>query len=99
MLKIIIAVQCVLNMIVSILGFYPCWILSKMIFTHPSAQGDVGAYIFGAFFGSLPIISMISAITSMCLINKKPDLAFLFNLIPFIQVITFFAYVIYLIVY
>lgn len=95
-MKVIIAIQCILNLIVSLVGFYPCWLLAGMIFKHPTAQGDVGAYIFGAFFASLPIISLLSALASMFFISKKPELAFILNLIPFFQIITFFGYVVYL---
>ena len=98
-MKIIIAIQCFLNMIVSLAGFYPCLLISGMIMKEPAAKGDMGAYLFAAFFASLPFVSLISALSGMFLINKKPELAFLLNLLPFVQVISFFAYVVYLIVF
>lgn len=95
-MKIIIAIQCILNFIVATIGFYPCLLLAGMLMKEPSAKGDMGAYLFAGFFGTLPFISLIAAITSLIFINKRPEVSFLLNLLPFIQVITFFGYVAYL---
>lgn len=98
-MKIIIAIQCILNFIVAIISFYPCLFIACMLLKEPSAKGDLGAYLFAGFFGTLPFISFIAAVTSLALINKKPEVSFLLNLLPFVQIITFFGYVAYLLSY
>lgn len=98
-MKIIIGIQCFLNFVVSILGFYPCLLLAGMILREPAAKGDLGAYIFAGFFGSLPFISLLAALAGLFFIKNKPEIAFLLNLLPFVQVITFFGYVAYLLLH
>lgn len=86
-------------MVVSLVGFYPCLLISGMILKEPAAKGDIGAYIFAGFFGSLPFVSLLAAVAGIFFIKNRPEIAFLLNLLPFMQVITFFSYVAYLLLH